>query len=115
MLLLITGIAVLGNQESYVFDTYRSLEENKGSLKKCVKKSVTHTANNFDFDFSYHIYKLSFLNFLLGRQPNGPGKLRMNSKCNYIIQVSRWIEKGEFSFPLTDEGKEVKFEFAQVN
>merc|ERR1719510_750115 len=24
--------------------------------------------------FSYHIYKLSFLNFLLGRQPNGPGQ-----------------------------------------
>ena len=84
MLLLNTGIAVLGNQESYVFDTNRSLEANKGSLKNCVKKSVTHTANNFDFDFSYHIYKLSFLNFLLGRQPNGPGKLRMNSKCNNL-------------------------------
>ena len=26
------------------------------------------------FNFSYHIYKLSFLNFLLGRQPNGPGQ-----------------------------------------
>ena len=23
---------------------------------------------------SYHIYKLSFLNFLLGKQPNGPGQ-----------------------------------------
>ena len=27
-----------------------------------------------DITFSYHIYKLSFLNFLLGRQPNGPGQ-----------------------------------------
>ena len=23
---------------------------------------------------TYHIYKLSFLNFLLGKQPNGPGQ-----------------------------------------
>merc|ERR1712027_191859 len=23
---------------------------------------------------SYHVYKLSFLNFLLGKQPNGPGQ-----------------------------------------
>ena len=84
MLLLNTGIAVLVNQESYVFDTNQSLKANKGSLKNCEKKSVSHTANNFDFDFSYHIYKLSFLNFLLGRQPNGPGKLRMNSKCNNL-------------------------------
>ena len=27
-----------------------------------------------DVRLTYHIYKLSFLNFLLGKQPNGPGQ-----------------------------------------
>ena len=29
---------------------------------------------NGDVKLTYHIYKLSFLNFLLGKQPNGPGQ-----------------------------------------
>jgi hypothetical protein len=27
-----------------------------------------------DVRLTYHIYKLSFMNFLLGKQPNGPGQ-----------------------------------------
>ena len=27
-----------------------------------------------ELDLTFHIYKLSFLNFLLGKQPNGPGQ-----------------------------------------
>ena len=27
-----------------------------------------------EIDLTFHIYKLSFLNFLLGKQPNGPGQ-----------------------------------------
>ena len=27
-----------------------------------------------DFKLTFHIYRLSFLNFLLGKQPNGPGQ-----------------------------------------
>ena len=30
--------------------------------------------SNGDADLTYHIYKLSFLNFLMGKQPNGPGQ-----------------------------------------
>ena len=30
--------------------------------------------SNGDVQLSFHMYKLSFLNFLLGKQPNGPGQ-----------------------------------------
>ena len=29
---------------------------------------------NGDHKLTFHIYRLSFLNFLLGKQPNGPGQ-----------------------------------------
>ena len=39
---------------------------------------------------SYHIYKLSFLNFLLGRQPNGPGQFMFGTiEWN---QKTSWME-----------------------
>ena len=47
------------------------------------------------FNFSYHIYKLSFLNFLLGRQPNGPGQ--------FMFGTIEWGDKTTWL-----EGVEVK-------
>ena len=38
------------------------------------EKSYNAMTANGDVELSYHIYKLSFLNFLLGKQPNGPGQ-----------------------------------------
>jgi len=35
--------------------------------------------SNGDVKLTFHIYKLSFLNFLLGRQPNGPGQFIFGS------------------------------------
>ena len=37
-------------------------------------KSYNAMTSNGDADLTYHIYKLSFLNFLMGKQPNGPGQ-----------------------------------------
>ena len=43
---------------------------------------------------SYHVYKLSFLNFLLGKQPNGPGQFifgtvePQTSTCMFPIDYS---------------------------
>ena len=33
-----------------------------------------YTLQNGEIKLTYHIYKLSFMNFLLGKQPNGPGQ-----------------------------------------
>ena len=44
------------------------------SLSSLTERSYNAMTANGDVDLSYHIYKLSFLNFLLGRQPNGPGQ-----------------------------------------
>ena len=45
-------------------------------------------------EINYHIFKLSFLNFLLGKQPNGPGQflfgtvLPQNNTCMFPIDYS---------------------------
>ena len=43
-------------------------------LTDLTEKSYNAMTANGDVQLTYHIYKLSFLNFLLGRQPNGPGQ-----------------------------------------
>ena len=35
---------------------------------------MTAMTANGDVELCFHMYKLSFLNFLLGKQPNGPGQ-----------------------------------------
>ena len=47
--------------------------------------------SNGDVNLDYHIYKLSFLNFLIGKQPNGPGQYIFGSiepkvgKCRVVV------------------------------
>ena len=43
-------------------------------LGEMTDKSYSAMTSNGDVQLSFHIFKLSFLNFLLGRQPNGPGQ-----------------------------------------
>ena len=43
-------------------------------LSELTEKSYNAMTANGDVELSFHIYKLSFLNFLLGKQPNGPGQ-----------------------------------------
>jgi hypothetical protein len=42
-------------------------------LTELTEKSYNAMTSNGDVELSYHIYKLSFLNFLLGKQPNDQG------------------------------------------
>jgi len=43
-------------------------------LDDLTTKSFNALTSNGEVKLSYHIYKLSFMNFLLGKQPNGPGQ-----------------------------------------
>ena len=43
-------------------------------LGELTDKSYSAMTSNGDVQLSFHMYKLSFLNFLLGKQPNGPGQ-----------------------------------------
>ena len=45
------------------------------AVSRCITdKAFTAMTSNGDVKLNFHIYKLSFLNFLLGKQPNGPGQ-----------------------------------------
>ena len=43
-------------------------------FRSITEKSYDAMTSNGDVKLNFHIYKLSFLNFLLGKQPNGPGQ-----------------------------------------
>ena len=43
------------------------------------EESFRAMTSNGDVKLDIHIYKLSFLNFLLGKQPNGPGQFIFGS------------------------------------
>ena len=43
-------------------------------INQLADQSFSAMTSNGDIRLDFHIYKLSFLNFLLGRQPNGPGQ-----------------------------------------
>ena len=44
------------------------------ALTELTEKSYNAMTANGDVELCFHMYKLSFLNFLLGKQPNGPGQ-----------------------------------------
>ena len=43
-------------------------------ISSITEESYSAMTSNGDVNLDYHIYKLSFLNFLIGKQPNGPGQ-----------------------------------------
>jgi hypothetical protein len=70
-------------------------------LSELTEKSYNAMTSNGDVELSYHIYKLSFLNFLLGKQPNDQGHFMFG-----------WVEVGDSEdlFPIATLGEEVKEE-----
>ena len=44
------------------------------AVAELTEKSYKAMTSNGEVQLSFHMYKLSFLNFLLGKQPNGPGQ-----------------------------------------
>merc|ERR1712029_374466 len=43
-------------------------------LEEFTNNAFEMLTSNCDHKLTFHIYRLSFLNFLLGKQPNGPGQ-----------------------------------------
>ncbi|XP_023334333.1 uncharacterized protein LOC111705787 isoform X2 [Eurytemora carolleeae] len=76
-----SGSGVISKNELRLFYT-AFLDVGKLGEKKirCITdKAYTAMTSNGDVKLTFHIYKLSFLNFLLGRQPNGPGQFIFGS------------------------------------
>jgi hypothetical protein len=71
-----SGSGVISKNELKLFYTAfldaGKLEEE--ALVRLTDQSFNAMTGNGDVELSFHMYKLSFLNFLLGRQPNGPGQ-----------------------------------------
>ena len=71
-----SGSGVISKKELKLFytaflDAGRLGDRKLGEL---TDKSYCAMTSNGDVQLSFHMYKLSFLNFLLGKQPNGPGQ-----------------------------------------
>ena len=62
------------------------------ALIELTDKSYSAMTSNGESLLTFHLYKLSFLNFLLGRQPNGPGQS--------IFGQVEGIQKEETKFPI---------------
>ena len=71
-----SGSGVISKRELQLFFTafldVGNLGEDK--ISQVTDESFSAMTANGDVKLDYHIYKLSFLNFLLGKQPNGPGQ-----------------------------------------
>ena len=61
------------------------------ALIQLTDKSFSAMTSNGEVQLDFHMYRLSFLNFLLGRQPNGPGQWIFG-------EVERSSDKGTTSF-----------------
>lgn len=71
-----SGSGIISKQELRLFFTafldLGKLGEDK--IATMTEESFKAMTSNGDVPLDFHIYKLSFLNFLLGKQPNGPGQ-----------------------------------------
>ena len=71
-----SGSGVVSKKELKLFYTAfldaGKMEED--ALVMLTDRSYSAMTSNGEVQLNFHMYKLSFLNFLLGRQPNGPGQ-----------------------------------------
>ena len=64
-------------------------------ISNITEESYRAMTSNGDVKLDFHIYKLSFLNFLLGKQPNGPGQFIFGSvkpKVKDLIELNMFTE-----------------------
>ena len=76
LLILFSGSGVISKKELKLFYT-AFLDAGKLddiAVAELTNKSYEAMTSNGEVQLSFHMYKLSFLNFLLGKQPNGPGQ-----------------------------------------
>ena len=88
-----SGSGIVSKKELKLFYTAfldaGKMEED--ALVLLTDKSYSAMTSNGEVELNFHMYKLSFLNFLLGRQPNGPGQWIFG-------EVERCTEEGLVSF-----------------
>ena len=60
-------------------------------ISSITEESYRAMTSNGDVNLDFHIYKLSFLNFLLGKQPNGPGQFIFGS----VVPKVRFIPSNQ--------------------
>ena len=73
------------------------------SLDKITDNAYNAMTSNGEIKLTFHIYKLSFLNFLLGKQPNGPGQfmfglVSFRSGSKFVIESLKVRERRESVF-----------------
>ena len=88
-----SGSGIVSKKELKLFytaflDAGKMKEE---ALVLLTDRSYSAMTSNGEVHLNFHMYKLSFLNFLLGRQPNGPGQWIFG-------EVERSSDKGTASF-----------------
>ena len=78
----------------------------EGKVRELTEKSYNAMTSNGDVELSLHIFKLSFLNFLLGKQPNGPGQFMFG-----------WVEEGagDGLFPINYSATNEELEHDEVD
>ena len=72
------------------------------TVAELTDKSYKAMTSNGEVQLTFHMYKLSFLNFLLGKQPNGPGEWLFGEvdreggrQENFHIDFTLWSKAGE--------------------
>ena len=72
------------------------------AVAELTDKSYKAMTSNGEVQLTFHMYKLSFLNFLLGKQPNGPGEWLFGEvdreggrQENFHIDLTLWSKAGE--------------------
>ena len=95
-------------------------------ISSITEESYSAMTSNGDVNLDYHIYKLSFLNFLIGKQPNGPGQYIFGSVVpkvswnllnplltslvlNYLQVAFKFSPEGFSTFPSSKLPKIVPF------
>ena len=73
-------------------------------VRELTYQSYSAMTSDGDLRLDLHVYKLSFLNFLLGRQPNGPGQFIFGfvipdrGPCQFAIDYSCMNENDQKKF-----------------
>ena len=106
-----SGSGVISKKELKLFYT-AFLDAGKlddSAVAELTDKSYGAMTSNGEVQLSFHMYKLSFLNFLLGKQPNGPGQWlfgqverEVSGQEQFLIDFTLWSREEEVVKPIAE-------------
>ena len=94
-----SGSGIISSTELKLFYT-AFLDAGKlgdNALTSLATRSYNAMTSYGEIELTFHIYKLSFLNFLLGRHPNGPGQFMFGSVDTTLVKEMFPIDYSVFS------------------